>query len=111
MRLYCLKINAKLSFEYEQRCIADVIPQLADYALDAGRKIMVDGETVGAIIADCKFMGDKNNIDSPASERAAYRAMLRQCEQALAIGPVEVIEDPDAEMINNFNWVGSRHHY
>jgi hypothetical protein len=91
--MYVLKLSPGIVNEWQVRCIADVIPQLADYAIKVGSKIMVDRETIDAIVADCEFMSDPKAIDSPASERWVYRAMLRQCEQVLAIGPVEVAED------------------
>ena len=109
--LYTLKLSPAIANEWMARCIADVIPALADYAIEPRRKIMIDRATLDEIIADCKFMADPKAIDCSPAERRAYRAMLAQCQQALTIGPVEVAEDPDAELIDNFNWVGSRHHY
>lgn len=111
MQLYTLKLSRAIANEWLVRSIGGVIPALDDYAIEPGRKIMVDRATVEEIIDDCRFMADPKAVDASAAERRAYRAMRAQCEQALAIGPVEVAEDPDAELIDNFNWVGSRHHY
>lgn len=109
--LYTLKLTPTIANEWLVRSIGGVIPELDGYAIKPGRKIMVDRATVGQIIDDCKFMADPKAVDCSPAERRAYRAFLAQCERALAIGPVEVAEDPDAELIDNFNWVGSRHHY
>lgn len=111
MQLYTLKLSPAIAHEWQARCIADVIPALADYAIEPRGKIMVDRNVVDAIVADCKFMADPKAIGCSPAERRAYRTMLWQCQEALTIGPVEVIEDPDAELIDNFNWVGSWHHY
>lgn len=109
MQLYTLKLSPTIANEWLVRSIGSVIPQLDDYAIEPGRKIMVDRATLDEIIADCVFMADPKAVDASPAERRAYRAMRAQCEQALAIGPVEVSDEPDP--LDDFNYVGSRHHY
>ena len=109
VQLYTLKLSPIIANEWLVRSIGSVIPQLDDYAIEPGRKIMVDRATVNEIVADCKFMTNPKAVDASPAERRAYRAMRAQCEQALAIGPVEVSEEPNP--LDDFGYVGSRHHY
>lgn len=87
--LYALKITPTIANEWLVRSIGGVIPELDGYAIEPGRKIMVDRATVDQIIDGCKFMADPKAVDCSPAERRAYRAMLRHCELVLRVGPVE----------------------
>jgi len=108
--MYTLKITRPLSTEWTLRRIERFIPALQDYSVEA-RQIMVDADLLQAIEDDSAFMADPRMVDLTAAERRVYRALVAQCRRVRAIGPIEVISDPDAEMIDNFSWTGSRHHY
>lgn len=89
MTLYTLRITGAIASEWWVRCIGDIVPAIADTAWAAGQRLTVDRDTVEAIAADCRHMVDPEaGITTPA-ERRAYRALLAQCERALAIGPVD----------------------
>jgi hypothetical protein len=81
---YRLKMSAKMRYEWQVRCIADVIPALADGAAWDVPTFATDRATVEAIAADCEHMADPRAVDASPGERAAYRGLLRQCRALLA---------------------------
>ena len=78
-----LRISQAIKTEWWARCIGDVVPALAELPWDSQSVINVTTETALAIRADCEFYADPNAVDATASERAAYRALLKQINAAL----------------------------
>ena len=72
-----LLLSPAIRNEWESRCIGDVIPALRDYAGE--RAVLVDRSTLAEIKADCEFYVDPKAVDAAPGERAAYRALLKQC--------------------------------
>jgi hypothetical protein len=87
--MYTLRVTPTILNEWQVRCIEDVIPGLG--SIGKPGNIAVSQETLKEIKADCEFMLDANGPDLYPSERAAYRAMLKQCKLALSVGPVETV--------------------
>lgn len=86
--MYNLRITPAIFNEWAVRCIGDVIPSLS---IDKPGVVAVTHETLKEILADCEFMLDANGPDLYPSERAAYKAMIKQCKLALSAGPVETV--------------------
>ena len=78
-----LTITPTIRNEWQVRCIADVIPALADVPWSIARTVQVDDATARAIERDCAFYIDPQAVDATAGERAAYRALKRQIDAAL----------------------------
>ena len=81
---YRLKMSAAIRNEWRVRNIADVVPSL-DGAQWDNTSFNTDYDTLCAIERDCLFMVDPAAIDLSAGERAAYRALLKQCEALLDV--------------------------
>lgn len=87
--MYALRISPAIANEWVTRCIGDVIPGLADKTISPGAPLVVTSNTLNDIIADCAFYADPKCVDASPGERAAYRALLKQCRLALSVGPME----------------------
>ena len=87
--MYALRISPAIANEWRVRCVGDVIPGLVDKTISPGAPLVVTGDTLNDIIADCEFMLDANGPDLYPGERTAYRALLKQCRLALSVGPME----------------------
>lgn len=74
-----LRLSAAIRNEWRVRCIADVIPALEGACWDVPR-FATDYATLEAIRKDCAFMASPECVDAYPAERAAYRALLKQCE-------------------------------
>lgn len=75
-----LKLSPTMRNEWQVRGIGDVIPALDGYAGEEA--VLVDAAVLKEIAADCRFYIDPKAVDATAGERAAYRALLKQCEEA-----------------------------
>ena len=83
---HSLKLSATVRNEWRVRCIADVIPQLDGAQWDVS-VFSTDLQTVRDILADADFMGNPRNVDTYPAERAAYRALAKQCRAILSTDP------------------------
>jgi hypothetical protein len=87
--MHILRITPSIANEWNVRCIGDVVPALADRMFAPGF-LHVTPETLQEILDDCRFMLDPDGPDLLPDERRAYRALVKQCERALAIGQAEL---------------------
>jgi hypothetical protein len=78
-----MNITETMRNEWRARCIADVVPALADVPWESQSVIAVDDCTAREIERDCAFYIDPKAVDATAVERAAYRALKRQIDAAL----------------------------
>lgn len=80
-----LTITPAIRNEWMTRCISDVVPALADLPWETDPAIEVKPAVAAEIRADCVFYIDPKAVDATAGERAAYRALLKQIDAAIAI--------------------------
>jgi len=84
MRTVSLKLSATIQHEWAARSIGGSIPEL-DIEGPYSSLIEVSEQCCLEIAADCRFNLDPNGPETTVGERSAYRALLKQCETALAV--------------------------
>lgn len=77
---YTLKLSETIRNEWRVRNIAEVIPTL-DGAQWDNETSRFDADTMRAIAADARWMMNPKHVDTHPGERAAYRALAKQCER------------------------------